>query len=99
LQLARDFFTIFHIHKLLNLLLPLGGFDPRQINRDAEQTTRRTLNLDQVIAQAGDDLRYDFLQCHATKFRFKQKMLQKLSATSKNNRPKKTGGKYPPVWS
>jgi hypothetical protein len=37
---------------------------PRQINRDAQQSTSGALNLHQVISQTTDSLFNNVLQCH-----------------------------------
>ena len=58
LQLAIDFFAVFYGDKYI------GSGLPRPVDRDAQQTARRALNLNQVIAQAGHGFLNNLLQCH-----------------------------------
>ena len=65
LQLARDFFAIFHRHELVGQSGHAGHRRlPGPINGDAQQATRRAFNLHQVVAQTRHRLFDYLLQCH-----------------------------------
>ncbi len=69
LQLARDLFAVFDRDEGLwrpgSRIFQSGG-RPGQINRDAQQSSGRALDLDQVIAETGHGLFHYLLQCHVS---------------------------------
>jgi hypothetical protein len=71
--------------------MPVNTFLPGVVDGDAQETTGRAFNLYQFIAQSGHGFFNNLLQCHAKKvFKFRVSLI---------DRPKKTGGENPPVWS
>ena len=63
LQLAGDFFTVFHGDKLINRGLGRidGRLHPWQVDGDAQQATRRPFDLHQVVTETGHNLFNDLL--------------------------------------
>jgi hypothetical protein len=85
-KLACHLFAVLHRHELLCTCRRGSRPAPGQIDRDAQQATGRSLDLDQVITQTGYGGFNDLLQCHPFGILKLRRAMNQNRSTKKNGR-------------